>query len=298
MINTARILNYSARLCNDFQTCAWYNACHILLLSSKNRGKLLMENLLNLSYIVIALVFAATAWVWKNKPELKKYAIIAMVTSFAFLLVANNMHAAEVKRLEEQSRMESESIALAESESESIRQSEEESSRILSESISESKVAESKSQEESRRKAESESKAEAIKNAREKSIAESKAKEESESIEESKNQDPSNYYDATFEELMRDESAWKGYKVKFYGKVLQVQTEDKFIVYRIGTEGSYYSQGDFYVVLPKDKMTGKRILEDDRVTVYGTFVNVTSYKTVLKATREVPLVLAHHIDIE
>lgn len=81
-------------------------------------------------------------------------------------------------------------------------------------------------------------------------------------------------------------------KIKFDGKVIQVVEGDKFNVYRIASKGSYDNVVYVEYTLPKG---ASRILEDDKVTVYGTCLGVYSYTTVMGSEITIPACLADEI---
>lgn len=92
----------------------------------------------------------------------------------------------------------------------------------------------------------------------------------------------------SFDELSRDPDKYEGKLIKISGKVLQEMTGS----YRIATDGGW----DNVVYINYYPAGEKRILEDDYITVYGTFDGLTSYETVLGATVTIPEITGKYVD--
>lgn len=99
----------------------------------------------------------------------------------------------------------------------------------------------------------------------------------------------------TFDDISRSPDKYKGKKVKFTGRVLQLVFEGTNISeLRMSTNGNY----DDVILISYDpsKLDG-RILEDDNITVCGTFSKMYTYTTVLGSSQTVPLVYVDIITI-
>ena len=114
--------------------------------------------------------------------------------------------------------------------------------------------------------------------------------------------DPSAYEKMNYKAIARDPDAYEDKKISFSGKVIQVieSEEDFFGVkltytnYRIATKGSY----DDVVLVTYFRPEGaSRVLEDDRVTVYGTCDGVTSYKSTMGGTITIPSCDAERVEL-
>jgi len=96
----------------------------------------------------------------------------------------------------------------------------------------------------------------------------------------------SGLYDA----ISRDPDMYKGKYVKFTGTVVQVVSEasgaNDCSEYRIATKNGY----DKVIFVLIDNYGKSRILEDDKITVYGRCSGLYSYKTVLGAKVTIPLI--------
>ncbi len=98
----------------------------------------------------------------------------------------------------------------------------------------------------------------------------------------------------TFEDISRSPDKYKGKKVKFSGSVLQVI--DGYIAnnLRMSTSGNY---DDVILVEYKTNLIDVRLLENDKITIYGTFSDLQSYTAVMGNTVTVPLVRADRIEL-
>lgn len=102
----------------------------------------------------------------------------------------------------------------------------------------------------------------------------------------------------TFDDLARNPDTYKGKKVKFTGKVLQVTELTGEIQIRLATAsdgwGNYYE--DVVYLYFESSLISSRILEDDIITIYGTAQGLHSYTTVLGANVTLPLIKVEKID--
>ena len=100
----------------------------------------------------------------------------------------------------------------------------------------------------------------------------------------------------SYEELARNGDKHKGEKMKFTGKVIQVNdiSGGKGAQMRIATKGNY----DNVILLGYAYKEGQgRYLEGDRVTVYGECNGLYTYESVTGASITVPSCNAEYIDI-
>ncbi|MBO4688007.1 MAG: hypothetical protein J5636_05790 [Clostridiales bacterium] len=97
----------------------------------------------------------------------------------------------------------------------------------------------------------------------------------------------SGMYDA----ISRDPNAHKGDYVKFTCTIVQVCSEAKsskyYSEYRGATNGSYEDVAYLYI----DNYGESRILEDDKITVYGVSDGLLTYETVLGSTVTIPKII-------
>lgn len=97
----------------------------------------------------------------------------------------------------------------------------------------------------------------------------------------------------SYNQLSRDPDLYKGEKVKFSGKVLQVMEDSDIVAIRLATKGGY--DNVIYLAVP-NSLIDSRILEDDRITIYGKARGLYSYESVLGATITLPLIYVDYID--
>lgn len=99
----------------------------------------------------------------------------------------------------------------------------------------------------------------------------------------------------TFDQLSRNPDEYMLSKVKFSGRVLQVSESGDTSVIRLATSGNY---DDVVMVGYNPALIDQRLLEGDRIEVYGISLGLTSYTTVLGAERTLPLISADRIEIK
>lgn len=97
----------------------------------------------------------------------------------------------------------------------------------------------------------------------------------------------------TYDNIARRPDDYKGKKVKFYGKVIQLIEGDYRNQIRFAINGNYD-----YVILGEYKkdIVESRILEDDLITIYGVSSGTISYKSTLGGTITIPAVSIDRID--
>lgn len=101
-----------------------------------------------------------------------------------------------------------------------------------------------------------------------------------------KPKNPEDYQSIPYDDLARDPDAYKGQDIKITGNVLQVLEGNTETTLRVATDGKY----DDVVMVGFDPaiLNGKRVLEDDSVTVCGTYIGIYKYESTLGATISVP----------
>lgn len=99
----------------------------------------------------------------------------------------------------------------------------------------------------------------------------------------------------TYKQLARSPKKYMGEKVKFSGRIVQVIEHDVANQARMSTNGSY---DDIILFTYDPNILDVRLLEDDNVTIYGTFIDVESYTTVMGAEVTIPSILVDRIDLK
>ena len=101
----------------------------------------------------------------------------------------------------------------------------------------------------------------------------------------------------SYDDLARTPDDYKDEYVTFSGKVVQVCSEASsflyYSTYRVATSGSY---NDIVLIYVDNYGSGERILEDDRITFYGTYDGLYSYTTVMGAQLTIPSIKVKYID--
>ena len=97
----------------------------------------------------------------------------------------------------------------------------------------------------------------------------------------------------TYEELARTPDDYKGKKVKFSGKVLQVLEGDDSVQIRLAVNDDYdtvlFGEYDSTIV-------SSRVLEDDEITIYGISYGLISYDSTMGGKITIPAVSIDKID--
>lgn len=100
-----------------------------------------------------------------------------------------------------------------------------------------------------------------------------------------------------YNDLARNPGYYEGERVKFFGTVVQVCSEASsslyYSTYRVATNGSYRNVIYIYV---DNYGSGSRILEDDRITIYGEFDGLYTYTTVMGASVTIPSIKVEYIE--
>lgn len=99
--------------------------------------------------------------------------------------------------------------------------------------------------------------------------------------------------EVTYDDLMRDEDAMKGQDVTFTGEIIQAAGR---YTYRLAIDNPDKLINADAVLLRV--VSEEKIIEGDRITVYGTSVGFTSYTGVLGNTVTVPYIYVAYYDVE
>ena len=124
---------------------------------------------------------------------------------------------------------------------------------------------------------------------------EAEVKEPEEEVTESKKEefDPTEYrIDIDFESLSRKPDDYVGKKINVSGTVIETFDYDSGKGLRITVEDDQIMR----VFYPSD-LLDIRILDQDKVTVYGKYGGIDTYDTVLGNYLDVPYIDADHIDV-
>lgn len=100
----------------------------------------------------------------------------------------------------------------------------------------------------------------------------------------------------TYEQISRYPDEYKGKKLKFSGRVLQIiegETYSSFI--RMSTKGAY---DDVILASYSPSLVNGRLLEDDEVVIYGTAAGLYTYTTVMGSSITIPLVYVDIISLD
>jgi uncharacterized membrane protein YcgQ (UPF0703/DUF1980 family) len=131
--------------------------------------------------------------------------------------------------------------------------------------------------------------------AEEKAAAEAKAQKEAEeqAAAEAKAAEEAKGYETgiTFDNLARTPNEYKGKKVKFTGKVVQVLEGTSETQIRLAINGNY--DKIIYCRVPKEKTSATRILEDDYIHILGVSNGLISYQSTMGGTITIPDVSVH-----
>ncbi len=125
-------------------------------------------------------------------------------------------------------------------------------------------------------------------------IEEQKAAEEAEKL--AAEEEAKLGYDSgiTYDQLARTPDDYLGKMVKFSGVVLQVSEAGDNIAIRMSTKGKY--DNVIMAIIPQ-KLLSARILEDDKITVYGLSSGIYTYTAVRGNEISIPSVVVEKLDV-
>ena len=108
-------------------------------------------------------------------------------------------------------------------------------------------------------------------------------------------EEPIVYEAVAYRDVARNPDSYKGSRLTFTGRVLQVQESASGNIMRLATDGEY--DDIVLVAYSSTLLGGTRVLEDDNVTVNGMCSGLTTYTTVLGASVSLPGLAAEAITI-
>lgn len=142
-------------------------------------------------------------------------------------------------------------------------------------------------------------KAEQDRQAKEKLLAQEKEKSEAEAAEKlaKAEAEAKKGYETgiTFKQLARTPDDYKGSKVKFSGEVVQVIEGDSEVNLRVAVNSSY--DNVIFVYYPSS-LTKVRVLEDDKITLYGVSEGLYTYESTMGGHITIPMVKVEKIEIK
>ena len=103
----------------------------------------------------------------------------------------------------------------------------------------------------------------------------------------------------TYDQLARNPDDYKGKKVKFYGRVVQVIEGNNETQLRVATKASSYGNyhDDIVLVYYNSKIMTSRVLEDDMITLYGMSMGLHTYKSTMGGDITIPLISVDKIEM-
>lgn len=122
-------------------------------------------------------------------------------------------------------------------------------------------------------------------------IAEEKKKKEIE-----RKKELASYKTYSYNELARYPDKYSGKKVKLYGKVIQVIEGEEENQYRLALNDNY--DQIVYLGIPIEKLSKKRILEDDYLTIRGISLGTITYESTMGGMITIPAVMVNYFNIK
>lgn len=132
---------------------------------------------------------------------------------------------------------------------------------------------------EEKERKEKEAKLKSEKEAKEKKLAEEKDKQEKQAYNTG----------ITYEQLARTPDKLMGRAVNFHGKVIQIIEGDTEVQMRLAVNDDY--DKILYCAISKDNLKGTRILENDKITLYGVSTGLITYNSTMGGKISIPGVL-------
>lgn len=126
--------------------------------------------------------------------------------------------------------------------------------------------------------------------------ADQAAKEKAEQEEAQRKAEEAKGYETgiTFNDISRSPDTYKGKKVKFTGRIIQIVEGSYQNSARMSTSGKY---DDVVFFTYYNDSIDVRLLEDDMITIYGTFSGLYTYTTVLNSSVTLPEIHVDRIDL-
>ena len=104
--------------------------------------------------------------------------------------------------------------------------------------------------------------------------------------------EPVNYTD-----VARTPDSFKDKLITFHGRVVQVQEGSTLVLRVAQDDGSGFSSDYWYITYKKDN-SGVRILEEDKLTVYGECKGTYSYKSIFGAQITIPSMAMAYYELD
>ncbi|MGF2053370.1 hypothetical protein [Vagococcus fluvialis] len=99
----------------------------------------------------------------------------------------------------------------------------------------------------------------------------------------------------TFDNLARNPDTYKGQKVKFYGKIVQVIKGDNQSQFRFAVDDNYDQM--LYIEISENQLSNNRILDNDYITIKGTSYGEYTYSSTLGGEITVPAVVVDSFEL-
>ena len=103
----------------------------------------------------------------------------------------------------------------------------------------------------------------------------------------------------TYDQISRNPETYKGQKVHFTGKVIQVLEYSTSVELRVNiTKDKYGYYDDTVYIIYNNLDINNRILEEDIIDIYGELDGLESYVSTMGATITIPRVIAKYITVQ
>ncbi len=101
----------------------------------------------------------------------------------------------------------------------------------------------------------------------------------------------------TYEELARTPNEYYGVKLELTGKVSQVQESGRYVIILLNIGTEVWDNNTVWCTYTYRDPNEPRILENDKITIYGVSNKTHTYTTVLGASKTIPAVEVKFVDI-
>lgn len=236
--------------------------------------------LISIGFWVTLIMFIVNKLRKRSSKITWKTPLVLFVVGFAFLIAASittdDSGDTDQKTTKKSSSIDKESLASSKAKA---------SSKTASSEADEASRKSSSEADEASSKASSEADEASKKSSSEAAKASSKAAEK----------DPNSYKTGiTYDQLARTPDDYKGKKIQFTGRVLQVMEDSSETQLRLAVDGN--SDNVVLVGFDPDVLNGSRVLEDDLVTASGESYGTVSYKSTLSGKITIPALAAKIIN--
>jgi hypothetical protein len=105
----------------------------------------------------------------------------------------------------------------------------------------------------------------------------------------------------TYEQIARNPNSYKGKRIKLTAKVNQIQdvgNGTEMLLLEMSTNSSNTLDGSLYALYSPKNDNEERILENDKVTLYGVMDGLQTYTTIMGNSRSVPKLTIEYRNIE